>query len=225
VSAGAGRHHRQDGQAGGVAGGATTIPAPRTKAARQAAVAGILSRQSVCSQAELARALAGRGIEVAQATLSRDLDELGATKVRQPDGGSAYAVPADAGAVAPSPAAAADRLARRCAELLVAAEGTAHLAVLHTPPGGAHLLASAVDAAALAGVLGCVAGDDTVVIVCRDAAGGPTLAGRIRELAQPAVTPHHATRRAERNRSRENGAGRMTRRARGVNNTRSRTSD
>jgi transcriptional regulator of arginine metabolism len=204
--------------------------APRTKVARQAAVADILARQPVRSQRELTRALAGRGIAVTQATVSRDLDELGAAKMRRPGGGSAYAVPGDDDVTPAAPgAAAAELLARRCAELLVDADGTAHLAVLHTPPGGAHLLASALDQAGLTGVLGCVAGDDTVIVVCRSTGGGPLLARDLRERAQPARkgTDDQLTARRRpggtagtSSRRTDSGAGRSRRRTGGVRNER-----
>jgi transcriptional regulator of arginine metabolism len=193
MTAGARRLRSQDGRARGEAGRSLGKhdTAPRTKPARHAAIADICARQPVRSQSELAVALAARGIEVTQATLSRDLDELGATKVRRAGTGSSYALPGDdAGPEPGAQSSSGGRLARLCAELLVDADGTAHLAVLHTPPGGAHLLASAIDAADLAQVLGCVAGDDTIVVVCRDADGGPALADRLRDLAQSTPKPH-----------------------------------
>jgi transcriptional regulator of arginine metabolism len=176
-----------------VAGAATPPTAPQTKIARQAAVADILIARPVRSQRELSRALADRDIAVTQATLSRDLDELGATKVRRADGRLAYVVPAANGSAPAQPSAtASERLARRCGQLLVDADGTAHLAVLHTPPGGAHLLASALDAAGRTDTLGCVAGDDTVVVVCRRPGGGARLARELRALTQAAPRVHRA---------------------------------
>ena len=157
-----------------------TVTAPNTKAARQARILQLLGRTPIGSQAELARLLATDGLAVTQATLSRDLEEIGAVKVRRPGGGLVYAVPDDdTGGGAAEP-----RLARALADLLVAAEGSANLVILRTPPGGAHLLASAVDRAGLAGVLGTVAGDDTVVVVARDARGGARLAHRFRRTAE-----------------------------------------
>jgi transcriptional regulator of arginine metabolism len=135
--------------------------APHTKVARQTAIADIVGGLAVRSQAELGERLAGRGIQVTQATLSRDLEELGATKAH-----GRYVLTAEPG---PWPAAdAPGRLARLAEELLVGAERAQHTVVVRTPPGGAQLLASAIDRGTLAGVVGTVAGDDTVLIVCRD---------------------------------------------------------
>src|SRR5687767_8176910 len=135
--------------------------APTTRAARQARIVALISREPVRSQAELAERLAADGVSVTQATLSRDLDEIGATKVRSADGGLVYAADADAAPLAE------DRLRRVLADLVVSADASANIAVIRTPPGGAHLLASALDRAGLAGVLGTVAGDDTVLVVTR----------------------------------------------------------
>lgn len=155
---------------------------PATKAARQARIAALLQRHPVRSQAELAQLLAADGVPVTQATLSRDLEELGAVKVRRRGRGTAYALPEQPdgpGADVPS-----GRLARLLSDLLVSADASANLTVLRTPPGGAHLLASAVDRAGLEEVVGTVAGDDTVLVVARGASGGAALADRLRGLAQ-----------------------------------------
>lgn len=128
------------------------------------------------SQLDLVRLLADSGVVVTQATLSRDLDELGATKVR-----GAYAIPAE-GAARPSPQGPG-RLSRLVGELLVTAEGAGQFTVARTPPGGAHLLASALDRAALPEVMGTIAGDDTVLLVCRSAKAGPAVARRLLDLA------------------------------------------
>lgn len=143
--------------------------APHTKSARHARIAALLAGGRVRSQAHLAQLLAADGLAVTQATLSRDLEELGATKVR-----GAYAVPAD-GAPRPVPEGPA-RLVRLAGELLVEVDAAGQLAVARTPPGGAHLLASAIDRATLPGVLGTVAGDDTVLVIARSARGGAAIA-------------------------------------------------
>jgi len=148
---------------------------PATKAARHARIVALLQRGVVSSQSELARLLADEGVVVTQATLSRDLEELGAVKVRGGDGAHVYAVP-DEGRPVPRPSAdgeGAGRLTRLVGELLVSAEPTGNLAVLRTPPGGAHLLASAVDRAGLPDVIGTIAGDDTILLVCRERRGRP----------------------------------------------------
>ena len=160
---------------------------PATKAARHAMIVGLLTRHPVRSQTELGRLLAGEGLAVTQATLSRDLDELGAVRVRALGGQLVYAVPAEGGDPTPQgpdgEPASMDRLRRRVEELLVSAEGSGNLVVLRTPPGGAHFLASAIDHTLLPQVLGTVAGDDTVLLICRDPQGGSEVAGALLELA------------------------------------------
>jgi transcriptional regulator of arginine metabolism len=159
--------------------------APPTKAARQARIAALLSRHQVHSQAELVALLAAEQVEVTQTTLSRDLEEMGATKVRRPGSGMVYTV----GEEAPGPVlrALADategRVSRLAAELVVSVEASANLVVVHTPPGGAHLLASAIDRSGRTDVLGTVAGDDTVLLVTRDPRGGAQVADRLRRMA------------------------------------------
>jgi transcriptional regulator of arginine metabolism len=196
---------------------------PGTKAARHARIASILGQRSapVRSQEDLAERLAGFGFKVTQATLSRDLEEIGAVRLRGPDGALVYALPGDdllpgglagppaapsgAGApvTAPERAAASSprreprtglftqlsvepsaRLARVAAELLVTAEASGNLVVLRTPAGAAQLLASAIDHAGWPAVLGTVGGDDTVLVIARDPAGGPDLARALLRLAE-----------------------------------------
>ncbi|HVU60743.1 MAG TPA: arginine repressor [Mycobacteriales bacterium] len=158
---------------------------PHTKIARQSRIAAVLRAHEVRSQTELARLLADEGLVVTQATLSRDLDELGAAKLRHPAGGTVYSL----GDEAPGPVLRAlsdakdGRVSRLAAELLVSAEASANLVVARTPPGGAHLLASAIDRAAMPDVLGTVAGDDTVLLIARDPRGGQKLAERLRRMA------------------------------------------
>ncbi len=162
--------------------------AEATKAARHARIVAVLAERAVRSQAQLAAVLADEGVHVTQATLSRDLDELGAVKLRAADGGlPVYVVPED-GAPLPPRAADADppqRLSRLLGDLLVSTEASANLVVLRTPPGASQFLASALDRARLPEVLGTVAGDDTILVVARDTAGGRALAGRLTDLAKP----------------------------------------
>jgi len=155
----------------------STPTAPLTKAARQARVGELIAGREVRSQAALVDLLAEEGIVVTQATLSRDLDELGARKIRAGDGTLIYAVGTDQRAVELGPPPGrATRLSRLAEELVTSCEAAGNLVVVRTPPGGAHLLASAVDGAGLAEVAGTVAGDDTVLLVCRidDPASDPT---------------------------------------------------
>jgi transcriptional regulator of arginine metabolism len=223
---------------------AATPATPATKAARQARIAAILSREQVHSQEQLASLLDRYvGMHVAQATLSRDLDELGVVRLRAADGTLVYALPEEpggpgsrpgagldypertvvpvqppaspgeavgqpgasppsagnapqpgsavpgpagtlAGASAGMPAGASSRLARYLKELLTSAEASANLVVLRTPAGAAQFLASVIDHAAWPAVLGTVAGDDTVLVISRDPAGGDALAADFRHLAE-----------------------------------------
>jgi arginine repressor len=268
--------------------------APATKAARQARIAAILAMEQVHSQEQLAGLLHRyAGMHVAQATLSRDLDELGVVRLRAADGSLVYALPGDPGGpgsraaisldlpertqpapgppIAPGgepaeetappvagpsaagppatgtpvagtpaagrqaagppatgtpaagtpvagtqaagtpatgtqaagppaarngeppgrgsgteagPQAASARLARYLNELLTSAEASANLVVLRTPAGAAQFLASVIDHAALPAVLGTVAGDDTVLVISRDPAGGAAIAAEFRRLAE-----------------------------------------
>jgi transcriptional regulator of arginine metabolism len=184
-----------------------TTVSPGTKTARHAQIAAILAQPGhpVRSQEELAERLAQRGVRVTQATLSRDLEELSAVRLRGADGGLVYALPGEAGgpgsmpgglaadtpewAEAPASAPAGDaaepssRLARVAAELLVAAEASANLVVLRTPAGAAQFLASAIDHSAWPSILGRVAGDDTILVIARDPAGGADLAQALLRLA------------------------------------------
>jgi transcriptional regulator of arginine metabolism len=138
----------------------------------------------VHSQTELAALLASEGIEVTQATLSRDLDELGAVKLRGVDGGApVYVIPED-GSPVRGMAGGTARLTRVLSELLVSADASGNLAVLRTPPGAAHFVASALDRAALTEVVGTLAGDDTILVVAREPLTGEQLAGQILTLAR-----------------------------------------
>ncbi len=160
---------------------------PVTKNARQRKIVELLARHEIRSQTELADLLAASGLHVTQATLSRDLVELDAVKVRGQSGALVYAVPGEGGDRRPTApaesAAATQRLSRLCSELLVSAEASANLVVLRTPPGAAQFLASAFDKAELPDVLGTIAGDDTVLVIGRHPGGGDALARRFVALA------------------------------------------
>jgi transcriptional regulator of arginine metabolism len=165
---------------------------PATKRARHQQIAEILAHSDVHAQTELATLLAENGVVVNQATLSRDLVELGAVKVRRGDGSLVYAVPGaggDRSPVAGESAVFEARLARLCQEILVSAEGSANLAILRTPPGAAQYLASAIDYAALAPVMGTIAGDDTVLVVARDPVGAADVAQRFLDYTRRPLTP------------------------------------
>jgi transcriptional regulator of arginine metabolism len=162
-----------------------SAPAVTSKAARQARIVSLLAEHPVRSQTELARLLADAGMPVTQATLSRDLEELGAVKLRTPDGGlPIYVIPEDGAPLAFRSAddAPPHRLARLVGELLTAAQASANLVVLHTPPGAAHFLASALDRAGLPDVLGTIAGDDTILVIAREPTGGQAVADQLLSL-------------------------------------------
>jgi transcriptional regulator of arginine metabolism len=163
-----------------------------SRASRQARIVAVISTHEVHSQTELAALLAREGIEVTQATLSRDLDELGAVKLRGADGGVGRYVVPDDGSPVRGVTGGTDRLTRLLAELLVSTDHSGNLAVLRTPPGGAHYLASALDRAALPEVVGTIAGDDTVVVVAREPLDGAELAARLSSLVTRSTTrtPH-----------------------------------
>ncbi|CAM3106712.1 arginine repressor [Skermania piniformis] len=157
--------------------------AVRTRAARHARIVELLAAHPVHSQAELAELLGAEGIETTQATLSRDLEELGAVKLRGADGGvGVYVVPED-GSPVRGVSGGTDRVARLLGELLVSTEASGNLVVLRTPPGAAQYLASALDRAALAEIAGTIAGDDTIIVVAREPTTGADLAARIEHLA------------------------------------------
>ena len=167
-----------------------SVTAPHTKAARHALVTSLLTRGTVHSQQQLAELLTAEGVTVTQATLSRDLVELRAVKIRTPSGALAYAVPAEGGlrapAAGPDDEMLAARLARLCAELLVTAEASGNLVVLRTPPGAAQFLASAIDHSILPAILGTIACDDTVLVIAREGETGSALAARFLALATDA---------------------------------------
>lgn len=149
---------------------------PSTKAARQQRIGDLLTRLTIRSQAELADLLADEGFAVSQGTLSRDLVDIGALRVRTAEGDLSYAVqeaePVDLHR-------AQQRLVRHLGELLLSAEASANLVVAKTPPGAAQFVASLIDRAGVDAVLGTIAGDDSVLLVSRDPVGGEALAEQL----------------------------------------------
>jgi transcriptional regulator of arginine metabolism len=150
-----------------------------TKPQRQHRIAKLLSEQAVTSQTHLVDLLAGEGVQATQATVSRDLEDLGAIKVRVPGGETVYAIPAlPKDQVAPE-----DHLRRVLGDWAVEVTHSANLVVLRTPPGSAHVVGSAIDRAGLSEILGTVAGDDTLIVVATEEIGGEALAARLSDLA------------------------------------------
>jgi transcriptional regulator of arginine metabolism len=134
-----------------------------TRTRRQKLIAEFIRSNPVTSQEEVSTRLAEHGFVVTQATVSRDLDQLGAVKVKR-GGTSCYALPDQVG---PGDRAA-DRLRRLVIEWVQSAEQAGHLVVVKTPPGSAHLVAFAIDQARLPEVAGTVAGDDTIFVAVRE---------------------------------------------------------
>jgi len=154
-------------------------PVRLAKTQRQHLVAKMLAQHVVTSQEALVELLAGEGVAATQATVSRDLDDLGAIKVRSADGESIYAIPE----LPKDQRAPDDHLRRVFGDWVVEVAASGNLVVLRTPPGSAHVVGSALDRAALPGVLGTVAGDDTLIIVVAEEVGGSTVAAELRDLA------------------------------------------
>lgn len=160
-----------------------------SRVSRQARIVALLALTPVRSHKELATLLLSEGIEATQATLSRDLDELGAVKLRGVDGGAGvYVVPED-GSPVRGVQGGTDRLARMLSELLVSTDFSGNLAVLRTPPGAAQFLASALDRAALQDVVGTIAGDDTIMVVAREPLSGAELATKLDSLGRADKAP------------------------------------
>ena len=156
------------------------VPAVRlTKTQRQHRVAQLIEREEVPSQAELVRLLSEQGVEATQVTVSRDLEELGAVKVRRPGGALVYALP-EAPVERPAPEL---HLRRVLGEWLADVDSSGNLVVVRTPPGCAHVVASALDRAGLAEGLGTVAGDDTVLVVAAADVDGARLAHKLASMA------------------------------------------
>ncbi|GAA2004445.1 arginine repressor [Brevibacterium samyangense] len=159
---------------------------PSTKTARQQQIIDIVRRGTIRSQTELMNTLAERGVTVTQATLSRDLVDLGAVKIRT-SAGSVYAVPGEGGDRSLEKGIESEmldsKLQRILEELLVSATSSDNLVVLRTPPGAAHYLASAIDHSVFHGVLGTIAGDDTILVIAGDGVAGTDLVDRFLELA------------------------------------------
>lgn len=150
-----------------------------TKRQRQHIIGRLLADHPVSSQARLVELLEHEGLEATQATVSRDLDEMGAVKVRVPGGETVYAVPE----IPSEQHLPEEHLRRVLGEWVVEVGHSANIVMMRTPPGSAHVVASALDRTGLASVLGTVAGDDTIMVVASDGVDGAALAGDLKELA------------------------------------------
>jgi transcriptional regulator of arginine metabolism len=148
------------------------------KTQRQHRIALLLEANAVTSQGQLVDLLAAEGVVATQATVSRDLDELGAVKVRTGGGESVYAVPEYEHRVEPE-----DHLRRVLGDWVVEVAHSQNLVVVRTPPGSAHVVASAIDRSGLSDVVGTVAGDDTILVVATERTGGAALATELSGLA------------------------------------------
>jgi transcriptional regulator of arginine metabolism len=135
----------------------------------------ILARQSVSSQAELGDALAAGGFDVTQATVSRDLDAIGAVRVRNGKG-AVYQM----GSSGTDAAKAA--LFQAVDEFVETVAVSGNLVVLHVPPGAAQFVASRIDAASVEGIVGTIAGDDTILLVADEAVGAENISIRVQGM-------------------------------------------
>ena len=137
--------------------------------ARRAKAVALIESRLIRSQSDLVLHLKKAGFRVTQATASRDLEELGAVRGRDKDGESVYQL-------GKSSDDALSRVTPLPAKLILSVDHSANLAVIHTPPGAAQFLASSLDHAHLTGVIGTIAGDDTIILVSKKATGGAQLA-------------------------------------------------
>jgi len=150
-----------------------------TKVQRQQTISRLIGRHPVTSQPQLLELLSAEGISATQATVSRDLEDLGAVKVRVPGGDTVYAIPE----YEPNRIAPEDQLRRVMGEWVAEVRHAHHNVIIRTPPGCAHVVASALDRSGISGVLGTVAGDDTLLVIADETTTGAKLAAKLRDLA------------------------------------------
>jgi transcriptional regulator of arginine metabolism len=149
-----------------------------SKTQRQHRILRLLEAHAIANQAHLVELLAADGVDATQATVSRDLEEIGAVKVRVAGGETVYAVPE----LPKDRLVPEEQLRRVLADWVVEISHSGNLVVLRTPPGSAHVVASALDRASVPGVLGTVAGDDTLLVVAAERSGGDKVAQRLSKL-------------------------------------------
>ena len=150
-------------------------PGPITRTVRQALILELLEQNLVSSQMQLSELLKNKGVEITQGTLSRDLDELGAKKIRPDSGRAFYAVGNTEETIAPTTVGTREKLRKKLDDLLVSSDHSGNIAVLRTPPGAAAFLASFIDRVSMDEVVGTIAGDDTVFVLARDPLTGKEL--------------------------------------------------
>jgi transcriptional regulator of arginine metabolism len=148
-----------------------------TKQARHEAIRDLVHTRRVASQEQLREFLETRGFDVTQATLSRDIRELRLSKAHDSEGGH-YALPSEAWENSPT-------LGRLLPALFIGAEGTGNLLIVKTMLGGAQAVAEAIDAEEWPEVLGTLAGDNTVLVILRDAGQLAVVQGRLEDRAGP----------------------------------------
>lgn len=150
-------------------------PGPITRTVRQALILELLEQNLVSSQMQLSELLKNKGVEITQGTLSRDLDELGAKKIRPDSGRAFYAVGNTEETIAPTTVGTREKLRKMLDDLLVSSDHSGNIVVLRTPPGAAAFLASFIDRVSMDEVVGTIAGDDTVFVLARDPLTGKEL--------------------------------------------------
>jgi transcriptional regulator of arginine metabolism len=145
-----------------------------TKYERQGAILRLVEERKLSTQEEVAEALRAEGFDAVQATVSRDIAQLGLVKVRDEGGRLVYALPG---------AADLDRLSELTSALrrwATSLEPSSNLLVVHTPSGYANALARAIDDARLPDVVGCVAGDDTIMVIAREGVSAASIERELR---------------------------------------------
>lgn len=145
------------------------VQAINTVAARRSAAIAAINSGRIHSQEDLVQALKKAGYLVTQATASRDIEEIGAVRIRNHKGEMVYSISdiSDASLARSMPLPQ---------ELILSVDSSGNLAVVRTPPGGAQLLASSLDHSGIKEIIGTIAGDDTVLVVSKSANGGSALA-------------------------------------------------
>jgi transcriptional regulator of arginine metabolism len=150
-----------------------------TKTQRQHRISELLEHEVISTAAQVVNRLQAEGVSATQATVTRDLQELGTIKVRD-EHGARRIVLAASPKLAPAPL---EHLRRMMGEWVISVESSGNLVVVRTPPGCAHVVASALDRSALEGVLGSVAGDDTILVIATETRGGAALSKEFRDLS------------------------------------------